>query len=175
MKTRDVNRQRRTRDAIKSHLVAEERHDPYRTRKKLTEPAVCRECMAVLRNGRWQWSTEALENAHWELCPACHRIADKYPAGEMTLTGSFVKSHGPELVRLARNVEALERKDHPVQRIMDVVAQDDRIVITTTGLHLPRRIAHALESAYEGALDTHYDEAGHFVRIGWHRDERATG
>ena len=170
MKQGELPSQRKRRDSLKSHLVAEERHDTYRSTKKLREPAVCRQCMAVLKKGRWQWSAESLEGAYWEQCPACHRIADKYPAGELTLTGSFLKGHGQEIVRLARNVEALERREHPLQRIMDVVEAEDRIVITTTGLHLPRWIAHAVASAYKGEVDIHYDEGGHFVRIRWHRD-----
>jgi hypothetical protein len=172
MKQGELRGGRKQRDALKSHLIAEESHDPYRSRKKLPEPAVCKQCMAVLTGGRWQWTAKPLEGAHWELCPACHRIADKYPAGELTLTGSFLKAHGAEIVRLARNVEAMERREHPLQRIMEVAEEEDRIVITTTGLHLPRWIAHAVTSAYKGDLETHYDEAGHFVRMTWRRDER---
>ena len=44
----------------------------------------------------------------------------------------FTKRHGDEIVRLARNTEALERAEHPLQRIMAVERTDDRIVITTT-------------------------------------------
>lgn len=162
------------RDTIKSHLVAEERHDPYRTRGKPAEPTVCRQCMAVFQGGRWCWVDGALPGAHWDLCPACHRINDKYPAGELTLAGDFLAAQGREIVRLARNIEALERHEHPLQRIMDVAEHGDSITITTTDIHLPRRIGHAIEKAYKGELATHYDEAGHFVRITWRRDDRAT-
>jgi len=43
--------------------------------------------------------------------------------------------------------------------------------VTTTDLHVARRIAHALESAWGGTLATHYDEGGYFVRIGWERND----
>jgi hypothetical protein len=36
---------------------------------------------------------------------------------------------------------------------------------------LPRRIGHALESAWDGKLDTHYDEAGYFARVAWERTD----
>lgn len=170
MKSRNLGHSETRRDAIKSHLIAEERHDPYKARQKLDEPSVCPQCFAVYKGARWQWTDEPLPGAHWETCPSCHRIKDKYPAGELTLTGTFLNTHGPEMVRLARNVEAMEKSQHPLQRIMEVDDNADRIVITTTGIHLPRRIGHALEKAYKGKLDTHYDEAGYFVRMRWHRD-----
>jgi hypothetical protein len=31
-------------------------------------------------------------------------------------------------------------------------------VVTTTDIHLPRRVGHALEHAYKGKLDVHYSE-----------------
>lgn len=43
----------------------------------------------------------------------------------------------------------------------------DRIVITTTDIHLPRRMVHAIVDAYKGDLDTHYDEGGYFVPMTW--------
>lgn len=170
MKTRDVHRAQPRHDTIKSHLIDEERHDPYRASAKLAEPIVCRQCMAVRTEGRWQWTDKPLPGAHWDLCPACHRTNDRYPAGELTLTGDFLNTHGQEIIRLARNVEALERHEHPLQRIMEVADDGDRIVVTTTDIHLPRRIGHAIASAYKGDLETHYDEAGHFVRMTWRRD-----
>jgi len=171
MKTRDTQRKQPRRDMLKSHLIAEHRHDPYKPRKKLSEPAVCKQCMAVLKGGRWQWTTEPLEGAHWELCPACRRINDKYPAGEMTLSGGFLKAHKQEILRLVHNVEALERYEHPMGRVMGVTDEKGRVVITTTDIHLPRRIGHAISRAYKGELETHYDEAGHFVRVAWRRDD----
>ena len=88
----------------------------------------------------------------------------------MTLTGRFLTEHGEEIVRLSRNIEALERHEHPLQRIMDIDVTAEKIVMTTTDIHLPRRIGHALERAYKGELDTHYDEGGYFIRMTWHRD-----
>jgi len=43
--------------------------------------------------------------------------------------------------------------------------------VTTTDIHLPRRIGEALVSAYDGALDLTYDEDGYFLRANWHRDD----
>src|SRR6516225_10549697 len=103
MKKRDIHRAEPRHDLMKTHLIEEHRHDPYKARGKLSEPCVCSKCMAVFLRGRWQWTTKPLKRAHWGRCPACHRINDKYPAGELTMRGSFLKTHSREIVRLARN------------------------------------------------------------------------
>jgi hypothetical protein len=58
MKTRDLHRAEPRHDLIKSHLIQEEVHDTYQTRKKFREPSVCRQCDAVYHRGRWQWMEE---------------------------------------------------------------------------------------------------------------------
>jgi hypothetical protein len=37
-------------------------------------------------------------------------------------------------------------------------------VISTTDIHLPRRIAEAVKSAFHRKLDLHFDEGGYFLR-----------
>jgi hypothetical protein len=104
-------------------------------------------------------------------CPACHRTRDRYPAGEVTLRGTFYVEHAAEALQLVRNVEKAEHDQHPLHRILAARRTGSVLKITTTDIHLPRRIAHAVESAWGGKLDTHYDEAGYFVRISWERNE----
>ena len=170
MKQRDNHHPEQRHDTIKSHLIEEHRHDPYKSRGKLSEPTVCLKCSAVFEAGRWQWMKAAPAGAHAHICPACHRIEDKFPAGELTLSGTFVAKHADEIAGLVRNVEAAERAQHPLQRIMSVEKGGDSVVVTTTDIHLPRRLGHALVDAYKGELETHYDEAGYFVRMAWKRD-----
>jgi hypothetical protein len=45
------------------------------------------------------------------------------------------------------------------------------VVVTTTDIHLPRRIGHALEDSYKGKMEIHFDIEGHFARMKWHRDD----
>lgn len=52
MKTGDSCRGEPRRDALMSHLIAEDRHDPYRSRGKLPEPVVCKQYMVVLWSRR---------------------------------------------------------------------------------------------------------------------------
>jgi hypothetical protein len=122
------------------------------------------------RNGRWVWpsiETAALRAVH---CPACRRIDDHYPAGELLLSGSFLARHREEIIATARRVGEFERNEHPLHRIMAIEENGDETVITTTDIHLPHRIAHALEDAFGGSMSTHYDLEGYFARARWQRD-----
>jgi hypothetical protein len=170
MKQRGVRSTRRRTDERKAHLISEERHDPYKARGKRAGPCTCPGCGAVWEAGRWRWTNGADRPAARATCPACHRIADRFPAGEVRLSGGFALRHRDEIMALARNTEARERAEHPLQRIMDVEEGGESATIRTTGIHLPRRIGHAIVDAYKGEIETHYDEAGHFLRVTWHRD-----
>jgi len=151
-------------------LLRERVHDPYKTRLKLPDPTVCPQCGAVYSKGRWTWAP-APADAGEERCQACHRINDEYPAGEVTLRGDFLRRHKAEILNLARNQEKLENGEHPLHRIIAVEERDREIGITTTDIHLPRRIGQALNNAYEGSLDFTYDKEGHFIRVTWSRDD----
>ncbi|MDE2580465.1 MAG: hypothetical protein KGL52_02405 [Rhodospirillales bacterium] len=144
--------------------------DPYKRAGKLAEPTVCPQCGAVYRQGRWQWG-EPPAGAHKDLCQACHRINDGFPAGEVVLTGRFLAAHQAELLTVIRRQEEIEKPEHPFNRIMNVAAAADRITVTTTDIHLPRRIGEALARAYDGTLDFKYDEDGYFLHVDWRRDD----
>lgn len=146
-------------------------HDPYKAAAKPRETTVCPQCGAVFHQGRWQW-TDRPPGAHEMLCQACHRINDHYPAGILTLTGAFVGGHRDELVRLARRQEEAERPEHPLNRIMGIEDEaPDRLIISTTDIHLPRRIGEAVARAYHGEVNEQFAEDEYFVRVNWHRDE----
>lgn len=165
MKQRDVSRRQPRRDK----LIDERVHDPYKMRRKLPEPTVCPQCHAVWRNGRWQWGPEP-SPAHAALCHACQRINDHYPAGEVTVSGGFLAAHRDEIVALVRHLEEAQKEEHAGDRIMAIADAEDGLRITTTDIHLPRRIGHALHDAYKGDLDVHYDEKGYFLRVAWRRE-----
>jgi hypothetical protein len=46
----------------------------------------------------------------------------------------------------------------------------DSIVLSTTDIHLPRRIGDALRNAYKGELELGYSEASCFLRVHWTRE-----
>jgi len=147
-------------------LFKEQVHDAYKTRGKLPEPAVCPQCGAIFHEGRWQWQ-QAPANAHREICPACHRIHDHYPAGFLTMRGEFFLSHRDEIMHLVHNHEKHERAEHPLKRIMEVEEKDGATLVTTTDIHLARGIGEALHHAYQGELEFHYNPEQNLLRVSW--------
>jgi hypothetical protein len=105
------------------------------------------------------------------VCPACRRCNDKYPAGEVTVSGAFVAKHATDVEHLILNTAETESREHPLHRIITARRVGDTIRVTTTDVHLPHRIGHALKDAWAGDLTTHYDEEGHFARVTWQRND----
>jgi len=143
-------------------------HDTYKSRGKLPEPTVCPRCGAVFHKGRWTWAPQPAQ-AHEEICPACHRIEDKYPAGILHLSGPFLKKHREEVLNAVHHQEKEAKTDHPLCRIIGIEESEEGIVITTTDMHLPRRIGEALWHAYHGELKLHYAEDARLIRMIWKR------
>jgi hypothetical protein len=83
------------------------------------------------------------------------------------LDGPFFEEHREEILDLIRNVEEREKREHPLERLMD--RGDDGDILTTTGVHLARRIGEGLKRAYRGNLTVKYGEDSEFVRVNWRR------
>lgn len=143
-------------------------HDPYRSQSKPAEPALCPACGLVYHAGRWQ-RLPASAQAHNHTCPACLRIRDDMPAGIVTLGGAFTNEHASEILNLVRNEEAREAVEHPLQRIIAVKREDDRTVITTTDVHLARRLGEAVAAAFGGTLQFNFGAGEYLIRINWQR------
>lgn len=155
--------------ARRDRTIQEARHDAYKAKGKLPEPTICSRCGAVFHKGRWSWGTKP-PKAHETVCPACERIKDKYPAGLVTLKGTFLNQHREEVLGLARNAEKLEKAEHPLSRIMAIKDQGNLIVISTTDTHLPQRIGEALHDAYEGQVTIQYSKGDQHIRVTWERE-----
>jgi hypothetical protein len=149
-------------------VLDDARHDPYQPAGKYSEPTNCPSCGAIFREGRWQWGAVA-PHSHLVTCPACRRIKDRLPAGTLTLEGPYVQAHGVELLNIASHQAELERKEHPLHRIIRIDQVEARIVITTTDLHLPRRIGEAVKRAHDGVLDIAFGNDEYVVRVRWSR------
>jgi hypothetical protein len=167
MKPLNLRPQRlRTTRRIAGHAQQDHILDPYQAQQGLHEGTVCPQCGAVYHDGRWQWVARA-EGAVEELCAACRRINDKFPAGIVTLHGDFAREHKEEMIRLARHQEEVEKKEHPLNRIMSIEEDKQGIVINTTDIHLPRHIGETVKRAFHGEIDAHFEEDGYFVRLDW--------
>jgi hypothetical protein len=150
--------------------LEEHRHDPYRAVAKLKGPTRCTECGATYARGSWRWQASMPPARLTTVCPACQRVKDRYPAGEVTVSGSFLAAHGTEIEGLIRNTADNEAREHPLHRIIELKRPKGAILVTTTDVHLPHRIGHALKDAWGGALSTHYDDAGYYARVTWERN-----
>jgi NMD protein affecting ribosome stability and mRNA decay len=135
---------------------------------KLPEPTVCNKCGVVFTNGRWVWK-ETVGPAHKIVCPACRRQADNYPAGRIKISGLFYQDHKEEIFNLIQNIEKQEKKEHPLERIMTIKDNKSMTVVTTTGIHVARRIGEALSRAYKGDFKFNYANDDEHIMVTWHR------
>lgn len=157
-------------------LLKQKRNDVYVTGSKISESTWCNKCGAVFFNGRWAW-IEKPENIHdvqmhgraSVLCPACRRINDNYPAGFIELQGLFYDEHREEILHLISNLETQEKRMHPLERLISVDQGKKITVVTTTGIHLARRIGEALYHSYKGEYSFRYAAADKSIRVFWRR------
>lgn len=148
----------------RDRLVKEKYHDTYKENKKRPEPSACSDCGSVFVGGRWTWN-EAPEDAAMVVCPACQRIADNYPAGYVELKGEFYQQRQVEILNLVNNEEKLEKGEHPMERIMAITPKGDLTEITTTGVHMARRIGDAIVRAYQGDMSFTYADNEKSIRV----------
>jgi len=151
----------------RARIFKDERTDTYREKQKYKEPTRCPNCGALYIEGRWTWD-ETSEKVHEARCPACKRIEDKYPAGFLELRGDLYRKQKGEILHMIRNIEKTENSEHPLERIIEINEQKEYTAITTTGIHLARRLGKALQNAYQGDLDISFD-AENFIRVTWQR------
>jgi NMD protein affecting ribosome stability and mRNA decay len=142
--------------------------DSYKAKRKPRDPTRCPNCGASFHSGRWTWDT-APHGAHEQLCPACHRIQDRFPAGYVTLAGDYFRGHRDEILRLVKHCEEREKAAHPLQRIMAIEDAAGGVLVTTTDVHLARNIAERVHDACKGSLVFHYSKEDNLLRANWKR------
>ncbi|MBW1677633.1 MAG: ATPase [Deltaproteobacteria bacterium] len=152
----------------RDRMIQEKRHDTYRERGKWPEPTVCSECGSLFQDGRWSWNKPTKE-ANKVVCPACQRIADNCPAGYVEIRGGFFERHREELLNLIRREEELEKGEHPMERIISIVDEENHTLVTTTGVHIAGRIGKVLSRACQGNLSIQYGDDEKSIRVYWSR------
>lgn len=148
-------------------------HDPY-CLQRIEGSAICSQCGAVYQAGNWTWrrpENTLVHAAQVITCPACRRIADNMPAGTLTLSGSFLHKHRNEIIHLMENTEKVEKAEHALERIIMLTDSAKDLIVTTTGIHLAKRLGHALEGAFKGKSSYQYSKDEYGVSIRWTRDE----
>ena len=145
-------------------------HDPYDEGRKYSEGMYCPRCRALYSQGRWRWPGNGTQRGEPQLCSACRRIRDRFPAGEIRVSGRYLDSHHREIVNLIRNVIREEERRAPLKKVIDFSNQGGGLRVSLTDDHLARRIGKAIRRAHDGDLSVRYSSGERFVRLHWHRD-----
>lgn len=159
---------RRVRGVRHEERLAPRREDPYHDTMKDAAPATCPRCRAGYQDGRWTWSP-APPDAARRTCPACQRLEDDFPAGYVTLKGSFFDAHRREILDLVMARAERARLEHPLQRIIGMQDTSGGLVVTTTDARLARGLAIALQAAFKGNLNLSFSRDENFIRATWSR------
>jgi hypothetical protein len=138
----------------------------YRHEAKAAGGLVCQECGIVQQAGRWYFGEPPSAQLPSGLCPACRRIRDGYPAGTLRIPARLL-ARRDELLGLIRNVEAAEKPDHPLERLMGIEESGGDLVVTTTGVHLAREIAHRLAKQFHSKPRIRYADGEDLVHVDW--------
>ena len=142
-------------------------HDTYARSRKTSGAIVCGGCGVVSHAGRWSWGAAPGVDASAGLCPACERIRDRYPAGTIRLPPSFLDDR-EELLALIHNAEEAEKVEHPLERLMGVEdGPDGGLIVTTTGIHVARRIANKLERRFHRPANIRYPPEQNLIFVDW--------
>jgi NMD protein affecting ribosome stability and mRNA decay len=132
---------------------------------------VCRDCGVVQHRGRWFFGAPPLAELAAGRCPACQRVRERYPAGTLRLPADL-SARRTELLALIRNVEETEKAEHPLERLMDVEESGGQLVVTTTGVHLARELAHKLGRQLHRKPRFRYADDEDLVHVDWEEPTR---
>jgi NMD protein affecting ribosome stability and mRNA decay len=127
---------------------------------------LCKECGLVQVRGTWSFMPAPSDRVAKVLCPACTRVRDRYPAGVVTVPAELVDQR-EEITNLVRNLEQNEREEHPLERVMDVKTVAGALVVTTTGVHLARHVAHKLAKRFHKKPRIRYADDEDLVHVDW--------
>lgn len=135
------------RGARRGRPARPEHEDPYAEPRKAGAALVCTSCGVLHHAGRWSWGEAPVGPVRETLCPACMRVRDGLPGGLLHLDRSYLAQREP-LERIARKLEQDERREHPLERLIAFVEDEHGLTLTTTGIHLARRIAGRVARTY---------------------------
>jgi len=136
---------------------------------------VCPGCHAISKGKRWRLDEEAYETLRKSgtvkdvVCPACEKIRDGYPSGQVTLKGPYLAEHRQEILRIIVNEEKRARGVNPLERIMSLSDENEQIEITTTDEKLAQRIGRELRKACGGTVSYGWSHNNKFLRVEWER------
>lgn len=173
---------------MKTPIVARKRYNPASFKKAVDtqtdsylprgapgKMVVCHGCHVISAGRRW-YRDEAVYGkllkagtARQVLCPACEKIRDGYPSGQVTLKGPFLAEHHDEILRIITNEERRARDLNPLHRIMSLREENGQLELTTTDEKLAQRIGRELHKACGGTVVYGWSRNDKFLRVQWER------
>lgn len=152
--------------------------DMYLPRKSPKGLLWCTDCGATYYRRRWtltppeevRMRVESLAGLSFALCPACHKIRDHYPSGELRMIG-VAAGEKEEFLRLLKNEEKRAREKNPLERIMAVQSEGPSWKIDTTTEKLAQHLGRSLKKARGGRVTYHWSHNNKFVRVMWKNKE----
>jgi NMD protein affecting ribosome stability and mRNA decay len=160
--------------AYKKHVDVE--RDVYLPRRTPKGLLWCTDCGATYYRRRWtltppeevRTQVESMTGLSFVLCPACRKIRDQYPSGELQVLG--VGAEGKEeLFRLLKNQEEKARKKNPLERIMAIRLEGPAWKIDTTTEKFAQHLGRALKKARGGRVTYKWSHNNKFVRVIWEK------
>lgn len=144
--------------------------DAYHKKGGVKGDAFCT-CGALFRNKRWyrQESGPDLKEGHELVCPACQRIADRNPAGIVSLSGNFFATHESEIIDQINNMAQGALLKNPLGRVMEMNKEKNGVIITTTDEKLAQKIGREVFKSHGGELHFIWSHAESPVRVTWAR------
>lgn len=149
--------------------------DPYIPEEGLREETICTECHAIYRDKHWFLDENLFaklmmdDNSSKGLCPACRKIADRYPEGIVTLRGEYLWEHEKEIRNILGNEAQKALAKNPLERIIRMEREGDAMIIETTEQKLAEHLGRALNKAHQGDLNINWATDHDVCRVTWER------
>lgn len=148
--------------------------DTYLLRSSPKGVLSCHQCGAAYYRRRWTLTpTGDLQRRmnvpggfRSVLCPACRKIDDRYPSGELRLLGVTAEEN-KTVLRLLKNEEERARQKNPLERIMTIETDGTEWKVETTTEKLAQRLGRSLEKARGGKATYQWSHNNKFVRVVW--------
>ena len=144
--------------------------DSYLPRRSPKEVMQCCGCGAFYYRRHWTLNPpngfSSSVRAHPVFCPACRKLRERYPGGELRLSGIEMEDRG-EIARIVRNEEERARQKNPLERIMRMDAVNGGWRVETTTEKLAQRLGRSLRKARGGKLQYKWGHENKFVRVVW--------
>jgi hypothetical protein len=132
----------------------------------------CAGCAAFYHRRHWTLARpEGFEepiHTHPVFCPACLKIRDHFPGGELELRG-FGAEDKREIARILRNEETRAREKNPLERIMRLQETSAGWKVDTTTEKLAQRLGRSIKKARGGKVAFKWGHNNKFIRVVWEK------